>query len=251
MRPFVVLAALWVSACAAPQAVLPPPATVEPAAYAAPIPPEAPLLPATPPGFREALAAAGSDLDVPAAGKAIVVNIPSFELVALEDGVEVMRSRVIVGKRSQPTPRMRTETTVVRFRPSWRPTPSMVATGAYEDEPVPPGRGNPLGLAAIRLAQGDLIYLHGTNNPKLFDREMRALSWGCVRVEKLEPLIAWLLDVDEAQVAGMTGGRRTFDAGTDGIAVIIAYETRFPDATGAAVEHADVYGLGATRVASN
>lgn len=244
MRIILMLAGLLVAACAGPQAAVAP---VAPLGYAA-APAEPAVFPPEPESFQAALDRHGVPLRVPQVGKAIVVNIPSFEAVLLEDGAEVMRSRVIVGAPARRTPTMETTTTVVRFRPHWRPTPSMIAAGTYEDRLVPPGPRNPLGAAAIRLADGDLIYLHGTNRPELFARDKRALSWGCVRVERLNEVLAWLLDASPEQVAEWTKGRRTFDQPTDGAAVIITYQTAFPDETGALARHADVYRRGETRL---
>ncbi|MEL7470111.1 MAG: L,D-transpeptidase family protein [Pseudomonadota bacterium] len=185
---------------------------------------------------------------VPKHGKAILVNIPSFELIAFEDGKPVLRSRVIVGKRSTPTPIMQTETSVVRFRPTWTPTPRMIRSGKYRPGTRPPGKRNPLGFLAIRLAPGMLIYLHGTNKPQLFDKDGRALSHGCVRVEKWDEVAAWVLDSSVEQVHGHAYGRRTFDAQTSGIPVIMSYQLRFPDANGVMRDWDDIYRRGTETV---
>jgi L,D-transpeptidase catalytic domain len=179
---------------------------------------------------------------VPVEGKAILVNIPSYELVAFEDGREVMRSRVIVGTPTDATPQLIAETSVVRFRPTWTPTPDMIEEEGLSPETRPPGKNNPLGLMAIRLDPGLLIYLHGTNSPKLFGRDKRALSHGCIRVEKVEEVAAFVLGTTVDEVRKNANGRRTFDMDTDGIPVLIRYHTRFPDETGVMREYADVYG---------
>ena len=179
---------------------------------------------------------------VPVKGKAILVNIPSYELIAFEDGREVLRSRVIVGEPGNRTPQLIAETSVVRFRPTWTPTPEMIRDEGISPETRPAGKGNPLGLMAIRLDPGLLIYLHGTNSPKLFGRDKRALSHGCIRVEKVEEVAAFVLGTSVAEVRRHATGRRTVDLETDGIPVLIRYHTRFPDETGAMREYADVYG---------
>lgn len=209
------------------------PEQAAPTAHAV-VPAAAPVAP--PPMFLD-----GPYDRVPTAGKAILVNIPSYELIAFEDGQEVLRSKVIVGTPRNPTPRMVAETSVVRFRPSWTPTPSMVREEGISPNTRSPGRKNPLGLMAIRLDPGLLIYLHGTNQPKLFGREKRALSHGCIRVEKVEELAAFVMDTTLDQVQGHANGRRTFDMQAHGIPVLIRYHTRFPDATGVIQEYADVY----------
>ncbi|MEM6745223.1 MAG: L,D-transpeptidase family protein [Pseudomonadota bacterium] len=235
---FVVAAAalLLTAGCAQQQAAAP----VAPAAQAEPV---AFAQQALPP-YDAALARHPVSAEIPSKGKAILVNIPSYELIAFEDGRPVLHSRVIVGRdlRGDRTPVMTARTSVVRFRPSWRPTPMMLRTGKYEDRIWPPGRGNPLGLLAIRLDPGMLIYLHGTNRPDLFDREARALSGGCIRVERWDEVAAWVLDVDLEDVHRSANGRRTFDMGTEGVPVLFRYYTEFPDRNGVLRRHSDVYG---------
>ncbi|WP_339950501.1 L,D-transpeptidase family protein [uncultured Albimonas sp.] len=196
--------------------------------------------------YQALLDSHGVPFQVPATGKAILVNVPSYELIAFEDGEPVLRSRVIVGRdiAGDRTPEMTTETSVVRFRPTWRPTPMMIRRGDYEDKTWPPGRNNPLGLLAIRLEPGMLIYLHGTNRPELFDKQGRALSGGCVRVERWDEVAAWVLDVDVDEVHRLANGDRTFDMDTSGVPVMVRYFTQFPDADGELQAHADIYGQG-------
>jgi murein L,D-transpeptidase YcbB/YkuD len=107
--------------------------------------------------FQDQLNAVGIDYEVPPMGKAILVNIPAFELIAFQDGTPVFRSRAIVGAPRHRTPRLQTYVSSVRFRPTWRPTPSMIASGEYDDRIRPAGETNPLGLAAVRLEPGLLV----------------------------------------------------------------------------------------------
>lgn len=192
--------------------------------------------------FQERLDRLGILLALPPS-KAILVNIPHYELVAFEDGTPVLRSRIIVGTPANRTPRIDTYTTRVTFRPSWRPTPSMVASGEYPDRVRPPGTNNPLGLAAIRLEPGLLVYLHDTNQRQLFDRETRALSHGCIRVQRWEELIAWLLDRDVDWVRRMAGNPPTKEVPAPPVPVLIRYLTEFPSADGTVMRYPDVYGL--------
>ena len=190
------------------------------------------------------LAGARADtFHAPPTGKAILVNIPAFELIAYDNGRPVLRSPVIVGTPWHRTPRLSTYTTAVRFRPTWRPTPSMIASGEYADRVWPPGERNPLGLAAVRLEPGMLVYLHDTNRRALFEQEYRALSHGCVRVQKWAELAAFVLDIDVAQVLRHAQGGRTFDAPAPPIPVELGYYTRFPDENGRLVSYPDVYNL--------
>ncbi len=218
-------------------------AAVLSACAAGPEPVSAPVVPAVaPPAPPPPMFLDGPYDRVPTKGKAILVNIPSYELIAFQDGEEVLRSKVIVGSAKNPTPQLVAETSVVRFRPTWKPTPDMIRDEGISPERRPAGRNNPLGLMAVRLDPGLLIYLHGTNQPKLFGREKRALSHGCIRVEKVEELTAFVLDTTVAEVQGHANGRRTFDMEAWDIPVLIRYHTRFPDANGLMREYADVYG---------
>jgi len=197
------------------------------------------------PGFQPMLDRYGIPLQIPAEGKFILVNVPAFEVLAFQDGMPVLRSRIIVGTAWNKTPLLTTFVSAVRFRPTWRPTPSMVASGEYRDYVRPPGPNNPLGLAAVRLAPGLLVYLHGTNQPELFELERRALSHGCIRVERWDELVAFVLDMELETVHRYAQGRRTFDIPTRPIPVELGYYLSFPDESGRLIRHVDVYGIAA------
>lgn len=192
--------------------------------------------------FQNEIDALGYRLDLPAEGKALIVNVPQFELIAVEDGSPVFRSRVIVGTPANPTPILDTATTRVTFRPTWRPTPAMIASGEYVDRVWPPGPSNPLGLAAVRLEPGLLVYLHDTNQRQLFERDDRALSHGCIRVQRWDEVIAWLLGWDLARVHAVAGGRATVEVPAPSVPVFIRYMTVFPDAEGTLLRYPDIYG---------
>ena len=196
--------------------------------------------------FQMALDRAGVAYQIPPEGKGILVNIPAFELIAFDQGAPILRSRIIVGAPWHRTPRLTPYVSAVRFRPTWRPTASMIASGEYADRVWPAGPGNPLGLAAVRLQPGLLVYLHDTNHREKFDETYRALSHGCLRVQQWDRLVAFVLGMDLAQVHRLANGQRTFDAPTPPIPVTLAYFTRFPDASGRIIEHPDIYNLGPT-----
>ena len=145
-------------------------------------------------------------------GRKLYVDLANAMLYAVEGGSLAFSSRVIVGAPRTPTPETASMLDFVRFRPTWRPTPRMVKAGLYEDGIRPAGPKNPLGLAAVRFVDGGLVYLHGTNNPKLFGNDRRNLSNGCVRVQALERLVAWSLGWTEEETLAAMNGRRTFDA---------------------------------------
>lgn len=196
----------------------------------------APVAPA--PGFAGVLGRNG--IAVPARGKFILVNIPAFELVALEDGATVLWSRIVVGRPATPTPELLSSLYAVKFNPSWTPTPAMVRLeGARR---AAPGPHNPLGQILFELDNDELIFLHDTNDRSFFDRPQRALSHGCVRVQQARALAAWALGVPEREVAMMaaSGITRTVPLPAP-IPVSLAYHTRFPDEHGAVRTYPDIY----------
>lgn len=56
-----------------------------------------------------------------------------------------------------------------------------------------PGPWNALGLVRINMPNPEIVYLHDTPMKPLFDSQMRAFSAGCVRVQDVMQLAAWLL----------------------------------------------------------
>lgn len=56
-----------------------------------------------------------------------------------------------------------------------------------------PGETNSLGLVKIIFPNPDNVYLHGTDAPELFSQDVRDFSHGCIRVQKPEDLVAWVL----------------------------------------------------------
>lgn len=200
----------------------------------------APASPPAPPISDLAAALQEIGIAVPPRGRLVVVNVPSFELVALQDGKPILRSRVVVGRPSTPTPELSTAIWAVTFNPSWTPTPAMVRwEGARH---MPPGPYNPLGRILFELDNDQLIFLHDTNDRRYFDRPVRAFSHGCVRVEKARALAAWALDVTEAEIdRSIARGGTHRETPAANIPVALVYRTRFPDDDGRLVDHPDVY----------
>jgi murein L,D-transpeptidase YcbB/YkuD len=198
--------------------------------------------PETPPSaYVSMLRSQGIAVDIPAHGKFVLVNIPSFELVALQDGEPVLRSRVVVGKPAAVTPEMLSSMFAVQFNPSWTPTPLMVRNEGLHY--MPPGPQNPLGRMMFALDNDEFIYLHDTNEKGLFNRGQRALSHGCVRVEQARPLAAWSLGVSEQEIDTMISQGRTYSVPLpEIIPVSLIYFTRFPDEHGQLVSYPDIYG---------
>ena len=73
-----------------------------------------------------------------------------------------------------------------------------------------PGPKNSLGFVKFLFPNDFNIYLHDTPNHELFDKDVRAFSHGCIRVEKPAELAQWVLGWDAARVdAGDAARGRT------------------------------------------
>ena len=56
-----------------------------------------------------------------------------------------------------------------------------------------PGPDNPLGFVKINFNNAYSVYMHDTPSQSLFGHSFRAASSGCVRVQGIEQLAAWVL----------------------------------------------------------
>lgn len=106
------------------------------------------------------------------------------------------------------------------------------------------GPTNALGLLKVMFPNANNIYLHDTPAKAYFDRDERALSHGCVRLERPATMGAWLLGWDEAEVrAAMDGGGyRQVDLERR-VPVVIAYLAAWAGDDGAVHFASDPYGL--------
>ena len=236
-RALLVAATVLVSACATTEGTPKSPGGLAPPSQAAPE------------TYAGMLARHGVGLSIPQKGKSIVVNIPSFELIAFQDGAPVLRSRVVVGRPATPTPELTSSIYAVRFNPSWMPTPYMMR---YEGARfAPPGPHNPLGLILFQLDNAQLIFLHDTNDRSLFNLPERALSHGCIRVEQARAMAAWALGVSEGEIEAMIARGATYSVPLpEQIPTMLVYHTRFPDEGGQLVTHPDIYGRDRAGVAA-
>lgn len=72
-----------------------------------------------------------------------------------------------------------------------------------------PGKTNALGRIRFILLNKEDIYLHDTPLRSLFKNCSRALSSGCIRLEKPRNLAAWLLDSDIKEIKGAIATKET------------------------------------------
>jgi murein L,D-transpeptidase YcbB/YkuD len=153
--------------------------------------------------------------------KYIVVNVPAFRLDGFENGKKTIEMKVIVGAEyeGRATPVFSDKMEFVVFRPYWNVTPDIAAKeffpkygsnlpegyefyteGGQTRIRQRPGPRNSLGLVKFMFPNDFNIYLHDTPNDELFDKDVRAFSHGCIRLEKPEELAQWVLGWDAARV---------------------------------------------------
>ena len=148
----------------------------------------------------------------------ILVNVPAFRLEAYDSGQKALEMKVIVGEEyeGKQTPVFADSLQTVVFRPYWLITPTIqrkevepkVAADPgylernemeyYKDGGQTrirqrPGDKNSLGLVKFLFPNDFNIYLHGTPEGQLFNKDVRAFSHGCIRLEKPEELASWVL----------------------------------------------------------
>jgi murein L,D-transpeptidase YcbB/YkuD len=71
-----------------------------------------------------------------------------------------------------------------------------------------PGKDNPLGFLKINFNNDHSVYMHDTPSETLFGRNFRAASSGCVRVQGIEHVAAWLLAAQGGWTAERIEGMR-------------------------------------------
>ncbi|HRD75505.1 MAG TPA: L,D-transpeptidase family protein [Hyphomicrobiaceae bacterium] len=218
----------------------------------------------------------------------VLVNVPAFQLEAVEQHMVHLRHRVIVGRPDRQSPVVRATIKGVNFFPYWR-VPDSVATldliprlmrepdylakeyirvlsgnfnGPELDpsqidwrtaDPVrikfrqDPGPQNALGLVRIDMPNEHGVYMHDTPMKKLFESRGRAFSAGCVRVQDVFQLVAWIArdepgfdksKIDEVLAAGIG-----YDIPlTRPIPVYFTYITAWAERSGRVEFRPDVYG---------
>lgn len=109
-----------------------------------------------------------------------------------------------------------------------------------------PGKSNSLGRFKFNMPNNDAIYLHDTPNHGLFSRSMRALSSGCIRVNKASELANMLLidaGWDDSRIHGtLNGGKTTYAPIREKIPVQLYYMTSWVNTDGNPEFRTDIYG---------
>lgn len=212
----------------------------------------------------------------------VVINASSFTATYTQNGRDVDTMRVVVGKRANQTSFFYDRIEYVEFNPFWgvprsilvnemlpkllrdpgyldragyevtdsrgrRISSAAVDWGRYGGD-IPfdvrqlPGKSNALGELKIMFPNKHAIYMHDTPNKSLFERDTRAFSHGCVRLQKPREMAAAVLNWPVRRVAGRVAeGHSKADVNRD-IPVYVGYFTAWPDDMGKVSYSGDVYG---------
>lgn len=158
-------------------------------------------------------------------GDQLYVNLPTYRLEVKQGGETVQRYNVVIGATDMPTPALSSAVRTVIVNPTWIVPPSIVRKShitpgnkKYVFTTIngqvrvkqKPGAGNALGKVKIEFPNPLAIYFHDTPSKSLFAAEVRAFSHGCVRVQNVQALAAFLADrggrFDEAYAGDATRG---------------------------------------------
>ena len=163
----------------------------------------------------------------------VLVNVPAYTLQAVEGGTLELQSKVIVGKSARQTPSLSAKIRELNFYPYWRVPDSIASRDlipqirkdpgyffkenfsvlpTWGAKPIAPdqidwmspdifkrkfrqdpGANNALGVVRINMPNKHIVYMHDTPLKKLFYRNARSFSSGCVRVQRVLDLASWLL----------------------------------------------------------
>lgn len=115
-----------------------------------------------------------------------------------------------------------------------------------------PGANNALGLVKFEFRNSKDIYLHDTPAKALFNRDKRAYSSGCVRLEKPFELVNYLMQdnpdwSNEKLLDILMKGKTKYITASRPTKVIITYLTVWVDDKGTIQFRDDLYGLDETR----
>jgi murein L,D-transpeptidase YcbB/YkuD len=211
-------------------------------------------------------------------GNLILVNIPEFVLHLYDGKNKVWDINVVVGKEGHNTMMFTGDLNQVVFSPYWNVPPSIVKKEilpALEKDPtylernnmeqvgmegdLPkirqlPGPGNSLGRVKFLFPNSFNIYFHDTNAKGLFNKDKRAYSHGCIRLEEPEKLANYLLRnqpewTPEKIEDAMNSGTEKYVKLKDPIPVFITYYTAWVDDAGQLNFREDIYGHDASLAA--
>ena len=218
----------------------------------------------------------------------VMVNVPGYQMQVVEGEEPVLAMRVIVGDPEHQTPLFSDEMTTIVFSPNWNVPESIIrkemlpkliddpgylqrqniqvvgTSGQVIDEGAvdwhnesalarlrfrqEPGPTNALGLVKFQFPNPFDVYMHDTPQDALFNKERRALSHGCIRLENPMALAQYVLRdrpqwTSEKITAAMNAGQERAVALKQHLPVHIGYFTAWVDPDGSVTYTDDPYEL--------
>jgi len=173
---------------------------------------------------------------ISASDRYVVVNIPAASIEAIDSSTVTQRHTAVVGRADRQTPILQSKIHQINFNPYWHVPKSIIRkdlTKYMQEDPEyltkfriiiydgnrniidpktidwttdeavkyafrqEPGAENSLGRVRINFRNKHSVYLHDTPGKSLFGQNRRFNSSGCVRVEKVDEMVAWLLSRNE------------------------------------------------------
>jgi L,D-transpeptidase YcbB len=216
----------------------------------------------------------------------IMVNVPGAQVEVVEGSNVVSRHTAVVGKVDRQTPLLSSRVYQVNFNPYWTVPASIIKRDLipkmqkdpgyltehkiriytqqgqelqpeqvnwYSDEATKymfrqdPGDQNSLGSMKLSFHNPHQVYMHDTPAKNLFGSDYRFESSGCVRVQNVREVVAWVLRdqgynralVDET----VRSGQRLDVDVTNGPALFTVYFTAWTTGDGVVHFRDDIYGL--------
>ena len=208
-------------------------------------------------------------------------NVPEYQLRLTVNGQIIRTYKTIVGKPGRTaTPQLAETVEGVIFNPTWTVPQSIVkgeglgarvlgnpayaqskgykatrGANGYVSVVQQPGPQNALGLMKLDMPNEHAIFLHDTPSRNLFDKEVRAMSHGCIRTERASEL-ALTLAILQAGIEAEEGvdiiksGKYTRVGFEKTMPVYITYFTYGRDIDGKLRSFPDIYGRDAPVLAS-
>jgi murein L,D-transpeptidase YcbB/YkuD len=164
----------------------------------------------------------------------LIINIPDYSLRIVKNTDTIKVHKVVIGRPSRKTPVLSSKLTHLIFNPTWTVPPTILrndiipaaiknrnyfssknitiydsnnrvvspwqwsAKSARSYRYVQsPGEENSLGLVKFIFPNRFTVYLHDTNTKGFFEKDIRALSSGCIRVQNPFELTEYLMDDPE------------------------------------------------------
>ncbi len=166
----------------------------------------------------------------------VVVNIPAASIEAVDFSKITRRHTAVVGRADRQTPILKSKIHQINFNPYWHVPKSIIRkdlTKYMQEDPEyltkfriiiydnqrniidpktidwttdeavqyafrqEPGAENSLGRVRMNFANKHSVYLHDTPGKSLFGQNRRFNSSGCVRVEDVDQMVAWVLQNNE------------------------------------------------------